>query len=113
MPAETVNRDLQLSQVLSVRLTERQLQRLQKTLRNFGIQGGSMSDQLREFFRLLYWRSARYARERERIQKERERIQKERERERDRYLRGEGETDVEEDLEYLRWLNSLGEEQSL
>lgn len=100
MPAETVNRDLQLSHVLSVRLTDRQLKRLQKTLRNFEIDQGSWSDQLRTFFRLMYFKS------------QRAQVQPLRHVERERDSRGEGEDrDPEEEAEYEAWFTSMGEEQ--
>jgi len=73
MVGDSVNRDLQLSHVLSVRLTPKQWTRVQVTFRNFGISGSTPSEQLREFLRLWYWRSVRYARERERIQRDGER----------------------------------------
>lgn len=103
MPAHCVPREEQLSHYLSVRLTARQLQRLQKTLRNFEIDQGSRSDQLRTFFRLMYWRSLRVRRKRERREgsqgrEERAPVQ-------------DVEEDFEEELEYLRWSNSLKEEQ--
>jgi hypothetical protein len=69
----TVNRALRLSHVVSVRLREREFQRLQRTLRNYGIQGNSMSEQLRILFHRIYWSSVRWKRVRERVQRERER----------------------------------------
>jgi hypothetical protein len=105
VPAETVSRDLQLSQVLSVRLTERQLKRLQKTLRILGIQGGSMSDQLRALFKWLYFKSLRAQ------------VQPLPHVERDSDPRGDGEEehemDPEEEEQYQIWWRSYGGEQSL
>jgi hypothetical protein len=73
MTVTNVNREEKLSEVLSVRLRERELQRLQKTLRNYEIQGNSRSEQLRILFRKFYWSSVRWRRVRERVQRERER----------------------------------------
>lgn len=73
MAANDVNRSSQLSQVLSVRLTDLELKRLHKTFINLRIQGDSVSEQLRIFFRSSYFRSIRVRRKRERIARERER----------------------------------------
>lgn len=62
MDSNTVNRNEQPSQVLSVRLSSRELRRVKKTLRNYGITGSCLSEQLRAFFGQSYWRSVRYAR---------------------------------------------------
>lgn len=61
MTRTTVNRAERLSQVVSVRLTEYQAKRLQRTLRNFRIRGSSSSDQLRILLRRSHWRSVEYA----------------------------------------------------
>ena len=60
MKRTTVNRAERLSQVLSVRLTEYQAKRLQRTLKNFGCQGSSPSEQLRILLRRIHWSSVRY-----------------------------------------------------
>ena len=60
MKRTTVNRAERLSQVLSVRLTEYQSKRLQRTLSNFGIHGSSPSEQLRILLRRIHWSSVRY-----------------------------------------------------
>lgn len=62
MAGDTVNREEQGSQVLSVRLSKRELMKLQRILRNFEIQGDSMSEQLRALFRMIYWSSVRWSR---------------------------------------------------
>lgn len=62
MAANNVNREQRLSQVLSVRLRERELRRLQDTLRNFEIQGDSLSEQLRALFQRSYMSSVRWRR---------------------------------------------------
>jgi len=55
MARTIVNRGERDSHVLSVRLTEEQLKRLQRTLRNFGIEGSCLSVQVRILFRKVYW----------------------------------------------------------
>lgn len=62
MAHANVNAEERLSHVLSVRLRERELKRIQETLRNFEIQGDSMSEQLRVLFRMEYGRSVRWRR---------------------------------------------------
>lgn len=66
MARDTVNREEQGSQVLSVRLREREFRRLQETLRNFEIQGDCMSEQMRALFHRVYWSSVRWRRARRR-----------------------------------------------
>ena len=98
MSSLSVNREEQLSQVLSVRLTEKQLQRLQKTLKNFGINNGSMSDQLRKFLKEAYFISLRRHRKQVETQVI---IQKQNQIK---------EVDPEEEEAYEEWFNSLGSE---
>lgn len=93
MARTTVNREERDSHVLSVRLTEEQSKRLQRTLRNFEIQGSSMSDQLRLLFRRTYWSSVRFKARQKEIQRH---VQLKRERER---IQGEGEEEAPEDLQ--------------
>jgi hypothetical protein len=73
MTVTNVNREERLSKVLSVRLRERELKWILKTLRNYGIQGDSRSEQLRALFHRIYWSSVRWRRNMERAQRERER----------------------------------------
>jgi len=60
MTRTTVNRAERFSQVVSVRLTEYQSKRLQRTLKNFRIHGSSPSEQLRILLRKAHWSSVRY-----------------------------------------------------
>jgi len=60
MHGNTVNGEERLSRVLSVRLTEEQSTRLQRTIKNFGIHGSSPSEQLRILLRKAHWSSVRY-----------------------------------------------------
>ena len=93
MARTTVNREERLSQVLSVRLTEYQSRRLQRTLKNFRIQGSSSSEQLRLLLRKVHWISVRHHNKHREIQRL---VQLKKERER---IQGEGEEEAPEDLQ--------------
>ena len=56
----TASREDKLNRTLSFRLTEYQFSRVQRTIRNYGIQGSSPSDQLRLLLRRVHWSSVRY-----------------------------------------------------
>jgi len=64
-----VNGEERDSYVLSVRLTDKQRKRLQSTFRNFGIEGSSVSVQLRILFRKVYWVALRHKKKQEEIQR--------------------------------------------
>jgi len=91
MAQTTVNREERDSHVLSVRLTDKQFKRVQRTLRNFGIEGSSMSEQLRLLLRKTYWSSVRFQTRHKEIQRV---LQLRRERER---IQGEGEEEAPEE----------------
>jgi hypothetical protein len=73
MAVTDASKEQRLSHTIAVRLREKQFKRLQSTLRNFEIQGDSLSEQLRALFRKDYFSSLRWRRMRERFQRERER----------------------------------------
>lgn len=113
MNVNRVNRCKQLSQVIAVRLTAQEKQRLQETLSNFHIDEGCLSDDLRALFRKIHAISLRHKVARDMEIRERER-QRERERaascsvtpERD----PEAFTDDEEERAYQEWISGLGSE---
>ena len=80
MGSDTVNREVQPSHVLSVRLSSKELKQLQETIRNFQIHG-SFSEQLRFILSDSHRRSisVRRLRESDKRRRERKRIQEERE----------------------------------
>ena len=96
--------------MVSVRLTYEQFRELQKTLRNFEIQGDSLSEQLRVFLKGAFTRSVGHA---FRSRRKRERIQKEREKLSQAAVQIRRETtpeaqDPEEEKDYHVWFNNLG-----
>jgi hypothetical protein len=99
MNSKIVDREEQGSQVLSVRLTTKQFQRLQKTLRNFGINQGSMSDQLRLFFKEAHMISLRRKRK---LREPQVKIHEE-----DPLTGSLAVQDQEEEEAYEEWFNSL------
>lgn len=69
MNAKSASMEERLSYTLSFRMTELQFKRVKNTIRNFGIQGSSSSEQLRILFRKVHWISVRHAaRRRERVE---------------------------------------------
>jgi len=108
MTRTTVNRAERLSQVLSVRLTEGQAKRLQRTLRNFGIHGSSPSEQLRILLRKVHWRSVEHAKRR----RERRRLARLKEERLRREAEEEAKVKAFETADHAEWLKSLGEEEA-
>jgi len=97
--------------MLSVRVTDEEFKTLHKTLRNFGIEQGSLSEQLRVFFKGAYLRSVSHY---HRVKRKRERIQLERESETARFRESEQriqeqkpEVDPEEAEQDEIWFNNL------
>ena len=60
MNGNTASREDKLIRTLSFRLTDYQFKRVQRTLKNFGCQGSSPSEQLRLLLRKVHWSSVRY-----------------------------------------------------
>jgi len=85
MGSDTVNRELQPSHVLSVRLSSKELRRLQETISNFQIQG-SFSEQLRFILSDSHRRSISVRRLREAAEKDEQGERQSRER-RKRWMR--------------------------
>jgi hypothetical protein len=69
MDRNSVNREEQGSQVLSVRLSSREFRHLQETLRNLGIKKGSLSASVRVLFEKDLYRSRILRRKREQLSK--------------------------------------------
>jgi hypothetical protein len=70
MAVNSVNNPEKRSNVISLRLTDKELKRLHTTLRNFGIKQSSVSDALRLFLTREYYRSLKIARERAKAHKQ-------------------------------------------
>jgi hypothetical protein len=67
MNGNSVNTSQRLSNVISLRLTDKELKRLHQTLRNFSIKQTSVSEGLRVLLARDYYRSLKAARERQRL----------------------------------------------
>jgi hypothetical protein len=70
MNGNSVNNAQRRVNVISLRLTDKELKRLHATLRNFGIKQSSVSDALRLFLTREYYRSLKIARERAKAHKQ-------------------------------------------
>lgn len=111
MASQAVNREEQGLHVLSFRLTQRELDMVKKTLRNFEVEGACVSEQLRNFFKGAHYRSVNYH---HRLRRKREKIQKEREEEAQRTRESDRQPiqdqSPEEAEQYQSWIRELGAE---
>ena len=108
MTRTTASREDKLNRTLSFRLTEFQFKRVQRTIRNFRIQGSSPSEQLRILLRRTHWRSVEYASKHRELRRlallNEERLQREAEE--------MAKVKAFEAADHEEWLKSLGEEEA-
>ena len=108
MTRTTASGEDKLNRTLSFRLTEFQFKRVQRTIRNFRIQGSSPSEQLRILLRRTHWRSVEYASK----HRERRRLARLREERLKREAEEEAKVKAFEAADHAEWLKSLGEEEA-